>query len=81
MCARNAQAFSANWVLAFVSYASFAMYLFHRPILAACTGVMMPGTFLLQFTYLTVVCLPVIVAVSWGVQVAFDKILNCALRH
>jgi peptidoglycan/LPS O-acetylase OafA/YrhL len=75
MCARNAQAFSVNRLLAFVSYASFAMYLFHRPILAACTGAFMPDGFPLQWLYLTIVCLPLIGLVSWIVQRVYDQMM------
>jgi peptidoglycan/LPS O-acetylase OafA/YrhL len=56
-----------------VSYASFAMYLFHRPILGACQRVFMPDGFFFQWVYLTLVCLPLVGLVSWIAQRAYDQ--------
>ena len=78
--ARNASVFVPNRFFEVVSYASFAMYLFHRPILTVCKSVFMPEGFLLQWLYLTGFCLPVIVLASWLIQKFYDRTLACASK-
>ena len=59
-------------LLVFVSYASFAMYLFHRPILSWMAELFTPQTLVFQLSYLWLICLPVVILVAWIVQRAHD---------
>ncbi len=64
----------ANRWLVLVSYASFAMYLFHRPILSLLTGIFLPAGFLPQMAFLWCAGLPLVVLVAWFVQRGYDKL-------
>jgi peptidoglycan/LPS O-acetylase OafA/YrhL len=75
LCSRHSGAFVPSRAVEFVSYASFAMYLFHRPMLTLAKDVFMPQGFLLQWCYLTLLCLPLIVLVSWAIQGGYDRIV------
>lgn len=74
LSARNARVFVPNRFVEVVSYASFAMYLFHRPLLNMAKEMFMPQGFLLQWCYLTLLCLPAMVVISWGIQAAYDRL-------
>lgn len=58
-----------------ISYASYFMFLFHRPIFASFKKIFFPASPALQGIYLLVVCLPFIVAISWLGQKAYDQII------
>lgn len=75
LCSRYRGAFVPSRAVAFVSYASFAMYLFHRPLLTLAKDVFMPQGFLLQWCYLTLLWLPLIVLVSWLIQNSYDRLV------
>jgi len=72
-CAHGAQSFAPNRTVALVSYAGFAMYLFHRPLLGWAKDLFMPQGFFPQWFYLTILCLPIVLLLSWGLQATYDK--------
>lgn len=63
------------WIVAQISLASFFMYLFHRPILAVMTSWVSPQGARLQLAYLLLICLPVIISISWFGQRLYDRSL------
>ena len=67
--------------ITFLSYASFFMYLFHRPVYAVLRRMYFPTSGALQIVYLVAVCLPCIVAVSAMAQRAYDRLLLKADRR
>lgn len=66
--------------IASVSYASYFMYLFHRPLYSILCGVYCPADGIARVGYLVAVCVPVITAVSWVFQKAYDALLARLLR-
>lgn len=71
---RHRPASRRRWV-EIVSYASYFMYLFHRPIFEAIRRSLLPATPWAQVLFLVVVCLPLCVAVSWAAQAAYDRLV------
>lgn len=70
--------FGRHWrrvpsVVSAVSYASFAMYLFHRPIWGLMQAVY-PDRTLLQWAYIVGVGVPLIIGVSYVLQYSYDTI-------
>jgi len=63
-------------VVAHLSYAGFAMYLFHRPIYTTLKHIYFPANPWAQVLYLTAVCLPLVFGASWLVQKAYDSLLE-----
>ena len=62
-------------IVSLLSYSSFAMYLFHRPIYVSLTGLYFPESQLFQVLYLTTICLPIVAFFSWGIQKIYDRSL------
>lgn len=58
-----------------ISYAGFAMYLFHRPIYATLVT-LQPNNPELQMLYLVGVCLPVVTVASYAIQSGYDAIVG-----
>jgi peptidoglycan/LPS O-acetylase OafA/YrhL len=63
---------------AMVSYASFAMYLFHRVVYKGLHALFDPASATLGLAYLLLVCLPVVIAAALLVQWAYDRSLRRA---
>jgi peptidoglycan/LPS O-acetylase OafA/YrhL len=63
-------------VIITLSYASFAMYLFHRPIFMTLKSLYFPDDPLMQLVFLVVLCVPIIFCLSWCVQNLADKALK-----
>lgn len=77
-CQAHAQRIRAGRTVACICYASFAMYLFHRPVLEIMTRLYFPPAGAGQVAYLVLVCLPVVMALSWLVQRGYDGLLTAA---
>lgn len=56
-----------------LSYVSYAMYLFHRPLFNAATQLYYPENPLYQFLFLLFICLPIIGIFSFVIQKLADK--------
>lgn len=69
-----------NNFFAFVSYASFFMYLFHRQIFKFLCDLYFPNSLFSQTLYLYLFCLPIIVIMSWLGQKIYDKIIVYRLK-
>lgn len=65
-------------VAALVSYASFAMYLFHRVVYKGLHALYDPASSALGLAYLLLVCLPAVIAAAFLVQRAYDSSLQRA---
>jgi peptidoglycan/LPS O-acetylase OafA/YrhL len=68
----NEKRFKRLTIISLLSYSSFAMYLFHRPVYIDLTALYFPETEQLQVLYLSTVCLIAVVCVSWAVQKTYD---------
>jgi peptidoglycan/LPS O-acetylase OafA/YrhL len=64
----NEDKFKNFKIVSLISYSSFAMYLFHRPIYVTLHALYFPEKGQLQLLYLITVCLPLMVFMSWGLQ-------------
>lgn len=62
-----------------ISYASYCMYLFHRPIYIIANKLYFPENQWLQVVYLVGVCLPCVIAFSYVVQKTYDSALSYAM--
>jgi len=72
-CYLNEGKFKRSGIISFISYSSFAMYLFHRPIYSTLISLYFPGDGVLQVVYLGTVCLSLVIFTSWGVQKVYDR--------
>jgi peptidoglycan/LPS O-acetylase OafA/YrhL len=68
-------------VLLVISTASFFMYLFHRPIFLLFTSPGFPSRPIPQLAVLLLLCLPVIVVVSWQGQALYDSLVRRFRHH
>lgn len=62
--------------VALLSYASYFMFLLHRPIYETLRDLYFPDSFAMQAAYLFVFCLPMVLAASWGLQKAYDLMVR-----
>jgi len=60
-------------IMGHIGYASFFVYLSHRPIYEVLKNLYFPQQGRLQIFYLAAICLPLIIAISWVLQKAYDK--------
>ena len=67
-------------IVMFLSYGSFAMYLFHRPIYMSVTSLYLPDREWLQIPYLLAVFTLLIATISWSLQKTYDAILSALLK-
>lgn len=67
-------------VIEFISYSSYTMYLFHRPIFTILKFLYFPDNGTLQILYLMTFCLVVTTIVSWSMQRLYDGIYRTQLR-
>ncbi len=68
----NEDKFKRLGIISLLSYSSFAMYLFHRPIYFTLRSLYFPESGQFQVLYLVAVCLPAVVFISWGLQKLYD---------
>lgn len=59
-----------------ISFASFFMYLFHRPVYKLVTYFYTPETMLGDVLFLMGVCLPLVIALSWTGQTIYDHLTH-----
>lgn len=71
-CFSNEEKFRVSRIITTLSYISFAMYLFHRPIFVTMKAIYFPSSGVAQILYLVLVCLPIIALASWILQSAYD---------
>lgn len=64
----------------FISYSSYAMYLFHRPIYILLKFLYFPANSIFQILYLMSFCLVITIFVSWGIQQLYDSLCRTHLR-
>jgi peptidoglycan/LPS O-acetylase OafA/YrhL len=57
----------------FLSYSSFCMYLFHRPVMQRVMMFYHPETPTAQFFYMFAVGVPLTIALAWFIQFAYDR--------
>ncbi|WP_417069843.1 acyltransferase family protein [Niveibacterium terrae] len=62
-------------VIETLSYASFAMYLIHRPLFSTLKSLYFPESGAGQLSYLVLACLPAIFLCAWLVQKGYDTLL------
>jgi len=62
--------------VAILSYASYFMFLFHRPTYEALRAIYFPASFAMQLFYLLVICLPLVLATSWLLQKTYDSVVR-----
>ena len=65
----------------FLSYSSYCMYLFHRPIYITLKKIYFPETYLCQVVYLVIICLPCILFSSFIIQKTYDITLHLLTRR
>jgi len=73
-CYARQKLFANIRFIMFLSYSSYGMYLFHRPLYESLKGFYFPETGLFQVLYLIGICLLVISLVSWCLQQINDKL-------
>ena len=61
--------------IAFLAYASFGLYLFHRPVYKAAIALYFPSQGWAQVLYLLGIGLPVGILLGYGVQRGYDRLL------
>lgn len=71
---RSRAKFTKIGFVAFLSYSSYAMYLFHRPIYKALKALYFPENGVFQILYLVGFCLVVIALTSWVFQWVNDRL-------
>ena len=59
-------------VIRFLSYSSFCMFLFHRPIYITFKWLHFPATYFHQLAYLVGICLPSVIFLSYVIQKTYD---------
>lgn len=78
-CYANEARFVPFRAIAFLSYASFAMYLFHRPIYNLLRGLYFPEQPVAQILYLMTAGLLAVAVIAWIAQKSYDR-LSLTLR-
>ena len=58
-----------------IAYASFFMYLFHRPVYKLVTYIYLPASDSGQIAFLLCVCLPLAIVLSWSGQKIYDRLV------
>jgi peptidoglycan/LPS O-acetylase OafA/YrhL len=62
--------------VAFLAYASFGLYLFHRPTFMSAIAIYFPESGWAQVGYLVLVALPVAILIGYLIQRAYDRLLT-----
>lgn len=66
--------FVSSEFIEFLSYGSYAMYLFHRPIYITLKSLYFPENGTHQILYLVGFCLVLVTIISWSIQKLYDKL-------
>ena len=69
----NENKFQKVKLISLISYSSFAMYLFHRPVYITMKAFYFPENGVLQIVYLSTVCLFMVAFISWCLQKLYDR--------
>ncbi|MFT7562114.1 MAG: peptidoglycan/LPS O-acetylase OafA/YrhL [Flavobacteriales bacterium] len=80
LCDRFQSVFVESRVVSFLSYGSFSLYLFHRPVYTQLKVFYFPELLYHQFLYLLLVGLPLAILVSWLLQKSYDKLYALAFK-
>lgn len=72
---------SMTKLISFISYSSFCMYLFHRPLYIMMKTVYFPNTSSGQILYLTLFCLPLVIIFSYVIQYLYDLIFSYVFKR
>jgi peptidoglycan/LPS O-acetylase OafA/YrhL len=64
-----------------ISYSSFCMYLFHRPVYVLLTWLYYPDGDIPQLLYLYLICMPVIIIFSYYEQKLYDQIIKKLAKY
>lgn len=67
-------------IITLISYSSYCMYLFHRPVYMFLKTLYFPETYLLQIIYLAIFCLPCVIITSFVIQKMYDM-MHTALTN
>lgn len=67
---------SGGGIIKFVSYISMTAYMFHRQIIYIIYHIYWPTDGIVRILYLYVVCLPIIILLSYFIQKTYDKFLS-----
>ena len=62
-------------VFFFISYSSYCIYLFHRPIWGVMLKILEPENVTVRLAYLTLVGIPVMIVMSYAIQRLYDNML------
>lgn len=76
LCYQNESKFQRNSLVNVLSYSSFSMYLFHRPVYIALKEIYFPDTKAMQVFYLMSICLFLVTLIAWSIQKIYDKSYN-----
>lgn len=71
---RKQKYFGNNSLILFLSYASYGMYLFHRPVYATLKSIYFPKDQVPQVIYLVGFCLVILTLISWSSQQLNDRL-------
>lgn len=77
---RNEKLFKNSRLITFLSYGSFAMYLFHRPIYSTLTDWYLPEGNWQQLLYMVAIFVAFVTTISWCLQKAYDLILSATQK-
>ena len=72
----NLTSLTAQRTIFFLSTASYFMYLFHRPFYIVIKKIYFPTDTVYQLIFLLIICLPIIIASSFFMQVAYNNVLK-----
>ncbi len=61
-------------LISHISYASFTMLIFHRPVYKLLKSLYFPENPNFQIIYLIFFCLPMVLIISWLIQAGYDKL-------
>ena len=64
-----------------IAYATFCIYLFHRPIYEGLMLLYFPENPIFQIIYLVCLGLPVIVMIAWMIQKSYDRSMKCLKKR
>jgi hypothetical protein len=57
-----------------ISYSTWCMYLFHRPIYKLLIHIYFPEILIWQVLYLLIIGLPIIITISYFIQSTYDRV-------
>ena len=81
ICMKLEKYISHSNIIEVLSYASFCMYMFHRPLFQIFKDIYFPGNYFNQVIYLMFICVPVIIIISWLLQRSYDKLIDWLTRR